>query len=301
MTGYQKLLILSDGKPGHRNQSLGLAEALLRQIPGHIDVIDITSRNPFRASAEAIRKARLLTRPHLIIAAGQATHAALLVLGKKLDAPTVVLMRPSLPCALFDLCLIPQHDLRHSDQPSYIIPTIGALNRIQANPEPSNRGLIMIGGASKEFTWDGESLISAISEIIANSSRDWHLTDSRRTPPGFVESIRSLPITIHPHQETSPDWLPSQLADVDQAWVTQDSVSMIFEALSSSASVGILPLLPRKNLSKISRAVQQLCEDQQASFFSDWQKCHQLPSAAPLREADRCAKLVLQSLHHHLL
>lgn len=301
MAGYQKLLILSDGKPGHRNQSLGLAEALLRLIPGDIDLIEISSRNPFRASVEALRQARSLTRPHLIIAAGHATHAALLVLGKKLDAPTVVLMKPSLPCALFDLCLIPQHDLHRPEQPPYIIPTIGALNRIQAGTSPSKRGLIMIGGTSKEFTWDGDSIARAVSEIIANSPRDWHLTDSRRTPPGFLDSIRSLPITIHPHQETPPDWLPAQLADVDQAWVTQDSVSMIFEALSSSASVGILPLPLRKNLSKISRAVQQLCADQQASFFSDWQKCHQLPSAAPLREADRCAKLVLQSLHPHLL
>lgn len=301
MQAATHILILSDGKPGHRNQSLGLAEAISRLTPTQIYTIDINSRNPFTSSIQALKQAKNLPHPDLIIAAGHATHTALLTLGKKLDAPTVVLMKPSLPCALFDLCLIPQHDLSDSDYPSYIIPTIGALNRIQAGSFPSNRGLIMIGGPSKEFAWDGEILHRAISEIIANSTLEWHITDSRRTPLGFLDTISSLPITVHSHLQTAPDWLPRQLAEVRETWVTQDSVSMIFEALSSNAAVGILPLPPQKKLSKISCAVQQLCAEQQAAFYSDWQKCHQLPAAAPLREADRCARILLQLLHPHLL
>jgi len=301
MQNALQIFVLSDGKPGHRNQCLGLAEAIARLTLSHILVIDVTTRNPFSSSIQILKEAKALPHPDVIIAAGHATHIALLTLGKKLAAPTVVLMKPSLPCALFDACLIPQHDLKGADHPCYIIPTIGALNRIQAGTSTSNRGLMMIGGPSKEFAWDGELLQRAISEIVANSALEWHLTDSRRTPLGFLDTISSLQLTIHPHQQTTPDWLPAQLADVDQAWVTQDSVSMIYEALSSRASVGILPLPPLKNLSKISRAVEQLCAHQQAAFFSDWQKCHQLPASSPLREADRCAQLLLQSLYPHRL
>lgn len=296
-----QILILSDGKPGHRNQSLGLAESIARLTLSHIHVIDITTRNPFTSSIQALTQAKSLPLPDLIIGAGHATHVALLTLGKKLDAPTAVLMKPSLPCALFDICLIPQHDLHAEDHPDYIIPTVGALNRIQAGRSAGKRGLIMIGGPSKEFAWDGSLLQHAISEIVAKSSLEWHLTDSRRTPHGFLDTISSLPLIIHPHQQTTADWLPAQLADVQETWVTQDSVSMIFEALSSSAAVGILPLPPHKKLSKISRAVKQLCANQQAAFFADWQKCHQLPVSTPLREADRCARLLLQSLYPNRL
>jgi|694.fasta_scaffold04270_6 mitochondrial fission protein ELM1 len=296
-----QILVLSDGKPGHRNQSLGLAEAIQRLTFSQIQVIEITSRNPFSSTIQTLKQAKSLPHLDLIIGAGHSTHIPLLTLGKILDAPTVVLMKPSLPCALFDLCLVPQHDLDAKDYPPYIIPTVGALNRIQAGTSSNNRGLIMIGGPSKEFAWNGELLQRAISEIVTSSPLEWHLTDSRRTPHGFLDTISSLPLTIHPHQTTTPNWLPAQLADVRETWVTQDSVSMIFEALSSSAAVGILPLPPNKKMSKISRAVQQLCETQQASFFSDWQKCHLLPASTPLREADRCARFLVQALYPHRL
>jgi len=295
-----QILVLSDGKPGHRNQSLGLAEAIQRLTFSQIQVIEITSRNPFSSTIQTLKQAKSLPQLDLIIGAGHSTHIPLLTLGEILDAPTVVLMKPSLPCALFDLCLVPQHDLKVAVYPDYIIPTIGVLNRIQDGTSSNIRGLMMIGGPSKEFAWNGEQLQLAISEIVANSSLEWDLTDSRRTPPGFLDTISSLPITIHPHQQTTPDWLPAQLAAAREAWVTQDSVSMIFEALSSNASVGILPLPPNKKLSKISNTVQQLCAEQQAVYFFDWRKCHQLPASAPLREADRCARLLLQYFNINL-
>jgi mitochondrial fission protein ELM1 len=47
-------------------------------------------------------------------------------------------------------------------------------------------------------------------------------------------------LTIVPFAATSPDWLPTQLARADQAWVTADSVSMVYEALTAGAAVGVL-------------------------------------------------------------
>jgi mitochondrial fission protein ELM1 len=295
------ILILSDGKPGHYNQSLGLAEALSRLTTTQIQTIYIKRRNPISACIDTLEQVNSLTRPNLLIAAGHATHIPLLVLGIKLNVPTVVLMKPSLPAALFDLCLIPLHDIQDTNHSENIIPTIGSLHRIQLGPATTNCGLIMIGGPSKEFTWEEGPLLRAITEVVVNSPLQWHLTDSRRTPPSFLSSLASLPITLHPHNLTTRDWLPATLATAKQVWVTQDSVSMIFEALSSQASVGILPMRPVKKLSKISLAVEQLCSNLQTVFFSDWLSTRQLPAAKPLREADRCARIVLSSLYPNIL
>ena len=47
-------------------------------------------------------------------------------------------------------------------------------------------GLILIGGKSSEFGFDGETLHKAIGDIVGQDEDvQWTLTDSRRTPTGF--------------------------------------------------------------------------------------------------------------------
>jgi mitochondrial fission protein ELM1 len=293
------LWLLGDGKPGHENQSLGLADAIARQTHCEVHRISIAGKRGLLTRIQAAVQASAgLPRPDLIIAAGHATHPSLLWLARKHRAKSIVLMCPSLPMGWFDLCIVPSHDFKNPPRRENVIVTQGALNRV-APPDGGERGggLILIGGPSGNHGWDGETLMAALAEITATGT--WQLTDSRRTPAGFLDEIRKrLPaVEVFPHQQTPPDWLPAKLAAAESAWVTEDSISMIYEALTSGASVGLLPMPRNQNHSRVLRGLERLVADGFLSPFAEWQNVRQLKEPPSiLREADRCAALAVRDI-----
>lgn len=290
------LWLLGDGKAGHENQSLGLAEAMGRVTPCTIHRISLAAARGWIGRIRAARAAgAALPKPDVIVAAGHATHPALLWLALAYGAKSIVLMRPSLPLAWFDLCLAPAHDFANDFARPKLILTCGALNRV-APPDSSARTgrMILLGGPSSSHGWDGEVLLAALAQITAYGT--WQVADSRRTPGGFIEEIRRcLPaIQVVPYQKTTPAWLPGQLAGAGAVWVTEDSVSMVYEALSSGASVGLLPVPRLKPSSRVLRGLDHLVTRGFLTTFEEWQDKRDL-KAPPriLREADRCAGIVL--------
>lgn len=290
---------IGDGKPGHENQSLGLADALGRLVPCELHHVSIAGvKGLLNRVRNAVSRAASLPVPDIIIAAGHATHPSLLWLARKHAARSVVLMRPSLPMSWFGLCLVPEHDFPNGkDRPNLIL-TRGALNRVAPPPDVARRGgMILIGGPSASHGWDGGALLDSLAEVTsADPAQTWQLTDSRRTPAGFVREIRHrLPtIEVFPHQETTPDWLPSKLAAASEVWVTEDSVSMIYEALTSGANVGLLPVPRLGSTSRVLRGIESLVTGGFLTPFGTWRSTRQLPPPPePFREADRCARLLL--------
>ena len=291
--------LLCDGKPGHENQSLGLADALARQVPCEIHRISLAGKRGLIHRVKSALAASVgFPKPDLIIGAGHATHFALLWMARKHQARSIVLMKPSLPVGWFDLCIAPSHDFPKPPTTKNLLISRGALNRVAPVSGEKSGQLILIGGPSSNHGWDGEKLITALAQITADGH--WELTDSRRTPEGFSAEIRKfLPaIEISPHQETTPEWLPRTLAAAGEVWVTEDSVSMIYEALSSGAKVGLLHV-PELGSSRVLRGIEQLVTAGFLTRFSDWEKSRNL-TAPPetLREADRCAAEVLKRLSH---
>ena len=300
VTNPLTIWLLGDGKPGHENQSLGLAEAIGRRVPCAIHRISIAGKKgPLARVKAAIQASAGFPKPDLIIGSGHATHFALLWLARKHRAKSIVLMRPSLPMAWFGLCIVPAHDFTDGgDRPNLIV-TRGALNRV-ASPDATERNgrMILIGGPSSSHGWSGETLLAALAEITAHGH--WQLTDSRRTPAGFVDEIRKrLPaVEVFPHQETPPDWLTGKLATAAEVWVTEDSVSMIYEALSSGASVGLLPVPRKQSTSRVLRGLQLLIADGFLTPFAEREKSRRLKEPpAILREADRCAGEVISRIY----
>lgn len=294
------LWLLGDGKAGHENQALGLAEALGRLTPCTIHRLSLAGARGLLGRIQAARAAATgLPAPDLIVAAGHATHPALWWLARQQRAKSIVLMRPSLPPGWFDLCIAPAHDFpRGANHRPKLILTRGALNRVAPPHTAARTGrMILVGGPSAAHGWDGAALRQAIEEITA--SGDWQMADSRRTPAGFSEEIRQrLPaVQVVPHQQTTPDWLPGQLAAAAEVWVTEDSVSMIYEALSCGAKVGLLPA-PRLNpSSRVIRGLDELIASHTLTPYANWLTTRTLAyPSEPLREADRCAAEVLGRL-----
>lgn len=296
-----QIWIISDEKPGHLNQSLGLAEALQR-----LDPCITVETKPVLAKSQALKtvcfgvpdvKSNQL--PDLIIGAGHRTHLTLLAYKRATAARAVLMMKPSLPTGWFDLCLIPRHD--EPALKSNIELTDGALNRMQPLATRSAhavQGMVLIGGPSKHFGWDDQTIIDQLATIV-DGEKPWLLTTSRRTPDAFLSQLRAadLPnLKIVPFAETGPGWLGEHLPDAEQCWVSGDSVSMVFEALTAGCAVGILDV-PQQSSNRITRGLQLLIDDHKVTPFNRWQQRQALPyPESPFNEAARCADLVRKRL-----
>lgn len=300
--------ILSDGKQGHLNQSLGLAQALVAKAGGAVEIVELQGPSTLGKIRKVV-SGNDKPRPDLFIAAGHATHIPLICARQHFKTKTVLCMKPTLPCSFFDLCLIPRHDLRadrdYAD--TNIFPTQGALHPMRPDfSMPKDITLILIGGPSKDFDWDDETMLNQLSDISIHTPGDVVLTTSRRTPQGFAEKIRkAVPeIIVVPVEETEPGWVARHLAHASGAWVSQDSVSMVYEALGSGAPVGIITVPRRRNgrKSRILSGLEMLERDGLVTGYREWKKqgFRLTAPGTPLLEADRAADHILSRLFPQL-
>ena len=288
----KQILIINDGKPGHRNQSLGLAEALARKTP-----VEISEREPM-GRFEALRLSlggmlpQLDDRPDLLIGAGHATHLTLLALRRLYRVPAIVLMKPSIPMGFFDLCLVPEHD-QPPKRPN-IIATHGALNRMQPGDKVPDSGVILIGGPSRHYRWDEAGVLNQVQALLESEPRDWLISSSRRTPAGTEQALSALcGNRFVPAAETGPDWLPQQLARAEVCWVTEDSASMVYEALTAGCRVGALPLSGEAD-NRIGKGIEQLTAQGLVVHAPDWSMSGLAAAGVVFNEAERCAEAVLE-------
>ena len=298
-SGRLQIWRFSDGKAGHDNQSLGLAEALARVVQ-----CEIHSVMPLGAATALIGlvTGRISTyqyypKPDLILGAGHATHLSMLALRRARGGRVVVMMTPTLPKRLFDLCLIPEHD--QPGAADNVAVTRGALSRVRPCPDKdASSGLILLGGPSPHFGFDQQKVLAQIGVVLKRDSAVlWTATSSRRTPPGLIASLRAIKapnLTLVAVEETSPDWLAERLGRTARVWVTEDSASMVYEALSSGAAVGLLTL-DLTSPGRVSRGIEGLISEQWVTRYDQWLDGGALRQPkAPLNEAERCAGLLLE-------
>lgn len=292
------IVYVSDGKAGHRSQALGLYKAMQRQSVEDvtfeevsIEKLDIFSLliSVFKHSNSSISQA-----PDFIFGVGSHTQLRVLLLGKVYSkAKTVILMKPNFPFSWFDYAIIPEHDdVQASAQ---VITTKGALNPIvNEQRHQSNRILIALGGSSKRHQWNNKKVLDAIKKIVYENTRsEIILTTSRRTPNAFLLSLKSQEyankLSIFPVEETPQGWIFEEMQKAEAVWVTEDSISMIFEALTAGCRVGVIKIDRIKN-DRITESVDHII---QQNLISDTTKIEKLPAAALFREADRIAKQLL--------
>lgn len=300
--------LITDGKPGHRTQLEGLLRALKRHaavdahwLPAPQQTLPAWLGELFRRRFAA---GAGLPTPDLVIGCGHGTHLAVLAAKRARNSPakpvrSVVLMQPSLPLSWFDLCVIPEHDRPRAR--ANVIATRGVINtqRASVHQQPQ-RGLFLIGGPSKHHKWDDKTLITQLRQIVKETpGMRWALTTSRRTPEtsiGLLKSLRGIGVEVIPYEQTDPGWVNDAITVSATVWVTEDSVSMIYEALTSGAATGLL-WVPRNDLDRIVLGVEQLAKDGLVTPFLAWKDNHVLPRQdKPINEADRVAGRIMQWL-----
>lgn len=290
---------LTDGKSGHNNQTVGLLEALARQIPVKAYTLSVPSgwQVALAWGIGIFPIARGLPNPDIIVGAGHATHIPLLAARRARGGHAVVLMRPSLPLSWYDLCLVPEHD--GILPAANILLTRGVLNRVTwGGIHHPAKGLILLGGPSRHYSWDPLKILQQIEMIVQQErERQWVLSTSRRTPLLMLSLLRGLEIPnleVLSWDRTPVAWVAEQLALAGQVWVSEDSVSMVYEALTSGAAVGVLSV-PCKAWSRVVRGLDGLVEEGLVTPFIAWRQGQPLiPSPQPFHEAARCAQAIVE-------
>jgi len=83
-----------------------------------------------------------------------------------------------------------------------------------------------------------------------------------------------------------------RLAEAPRIWVSEDSMSMLYEALSGGAAVGVLPV-PRRRADRISRGLDRLVNERIVTTYAAWQGGEVLtPPALIFNQAARCARWI---------
>lgn len=289
----------SDARPGHDNQSIGLLEALAAAVPLAVHAVPVGGRPAWLAAAGILarRGAPAGGPPDLLVGAGHATHLPMLAARRRHGGRAVVLMSPSLPLRWFDLCIAPAHD--GLEPGARVLVTRGAPSRVRpsAHHDPG-RGLVLVGGPSRHHGFDADALLEQIAALTADAGgRRWQVADSRRTPPGFLARVAACGhpnVRTAAHRDVGPDWLRDALAAAGIAWVTEDSVSMVYESLTSGAVTGVLPMPRReRRTSRVQAGLDALVAEGWVNRFDAWRAGAALaPPPRALDEAGRCARWI---------
>ncbi|MEP0814401.1 MAG: mitochondrial fission ELM1 family protein [bacterium] len=309
-------LILSDGKPGHFNQSralcalLGLAahetqiefkselrEQLLRarmnlsqrspsNIPELLGLLGYFVSEPCLTALQSM----LSERPDVIVSAGSTLAATNLLIARAVGGKSIAMMRPNaIPLESFDVIVMPEHD-RRSKNPANAVFTPVALSyfdaaRIEtADAELARRFgcdvlknrpiALIVGGNSKVFDMTDDDVLEAaeISWSWASKQKCGLVgTTSRRTAPSLE---RKLQAEFEKKKDAHWIWgrtdtfnpLPALLPRASAAVVTEDSISMISEAIIQGHRPLVLELKKRRASAKLAKFKKYLIDQKLARW-----------------------------------
>jgi mitochondrial fission protein ELM1 len=278
----KRALIVSDGKPGHVNQSI----ALCRHLGLGYDMIEVAYKGrPHKALSylldhlgiysEALFASRLTphaSRPDLIISTGSTTYYTNKLLAKRLGLPNIGILYPKGYRLNFSHILCPFYDhppkrknitelplnLCVADDVFFIDKTIEF--KMRHTPRKPAVGII-IGGPNAVSDIDAVEMEQQLERIFeATDGMERWITTSRRTPKqveGVIDGFKFDYKLINSRDPFNP--IPAFIQLCDRLFVTSDSASMISECASfGRAKVEVLMNRQLKSPNKFEELIQGL-------------------------------------------
>lgn len=267
-----KILIISDGKAGHLNQSLAFAK--LKNYEYDI----ITLKNKFRFLTYIFDFFGLyinLFSLHVqgnykaVVSTGSSTYYATKYLSKTLNIKSIALMLPrGFRYSNFDYIIAQGHDNPPKCHNIIEIPINLSTSEPKGYIQKAHKKSIgiILGGDNKIFKMCKNTIQKQLDDIFQNYPNHLkYITTSRRTPQEIENLLESysfdykLIYSQNPHINPIPDFLEV----CEELFISIDSTSMLSEAKANSeASLHIIELESKKrdtkyhqiahNISKIS-------------------------------------------------
>lgn len=272
-----KLLILSDGRMGHLNQSIAFAKYLGYSY----DIVEIRFKNRFAKAlsylfdkigimSQALFVTNIQKSYDIVIGTGSRTYYATKVLAKLLKAKSVVMMLPKGYSFNFDTIFAQSHDNPPKQDNIIEIP----VNFSYVEPmeiyhaEKKSIGIV-IGGDNKLFTMSMESLKKQL-DFIRNYYEGYEIaiTTSPRTSKEIEVLVRGYKFdyeVIYSENPINP--IPDFLDQCEMVFITGDSTSMISEAVAyGKSNVVVLPL-ESQGENKFIRFISSLAKEEYLHVF----------------------------------
>jgi mitochondrial fission protein ELM1 len=311
MTDPLRVVMCTDGRPGHEKQTRAVLAAMAAMTPLSVETCALAPTSGWRRLAQGFRAwvapdgsgAGLgLRAVDLIIGAGSTAHLPMIALKRRSRARLVVCMSPDpLLRRWFDLCLVPRHDcppVRKNIFPTFGPPCI----KISGGRHDTLQGLILAGGIDpKSHRWDTSAFMAQVRQLRDRMPEvRWTISSSPRTPADTVEMLQRLAenhrnVAFFRAEETPSGWIESAYQAHGLVWVTADSVSMVYEALTAGCRVGILPVAWNHPHNKFQKGIDDLTKHDLVLDYQRWQAGASWPETPePLNEAERCASEILR-------
>lgn len=301
-----------DGRPGHEKQTRGVLQALAARTPIRMDHVQLgapsaTSRlrdllvYACRWIAPAVMEPPVTGRVDLIIGTGARTHIPMILYRRAHGGRIVTCMTPDLFIRKrIDLCLVPRHDAVTTG--GNVFQTIGppAAGSGEGLHDP-RKGLILLGGVdNKSHVWDSKALLGQVDAIVQRR-RDiqWTISSSPRTPEDMLALMTTYAdendhVRFFKSSDTPSGWIERAYAASGIVWVTADSISMVYEALSAGCGVGILPVRWKRPRNKFQTSIDYLVAHGRVVTYEGWLHGGKPAPGPPLDEAGRCAEEILR-------
>lgn len=263
-----RVLILSDGRMGHLNQSLAFAKYLnvsyevvsvkfkhkwLKALSYILDRIGIYSDKLFTVQIDK--------KYDMVVGTGSATSYLTKVLAKKMHAKSVAMMLPRGYRYDFDIIFAQSHDNPPKQKNIIEIPANFSYVEPKGLYQAQKRSIgVVIGGDNKLFTMSKEKLQEQLDFIKAYyAGYEIAVTTSPRTSKEIELLVSSYGFdyeVIFSKHPINP--IPDFLAQCETVFITGDSTSMISEAVSyGKSNVVVLPLKSKKE-NKFTRFIGRL-------------------------------------------
>lgn len=288
-----KVWVLSDGKPGHLNQSLGVAEALVIDS-SQIKVIELQKRRfgNFLSFFWPPLKVKNLPQgpwPHVVIATGSLTVPVSKWV--KMQSPSTVTVQMMAPLNrfglkfkpggfldhvfnhenlnFFDVVASPLHEGKPENESTVL--TLGAPNRItplklkeaqvqwsKSFSQFKNKKIaVLVGGSNKRFDFGEEKskeFANDLKQLSQNQSISYLVTTSRRTGEAQEAILKdNLSKDHYIWDGQGSNPYMGIVACADAFIVTPDSVSMVSEAASTGKPVFVWGLDENMTLPKMGK------------------------------------------------
>ena len=228
---------------------------------------------------------------------------------KNTNIKAIAVLTPSFRLKDFDLICAPNHDshrLKAIDNNKKIFYE-GSLAKVYDQLPNEDIGFIGLGGKNKHFKFDVLNIFKQIQYVTSLfPSKTWYIFNSRRTPKklnklitDYLEINKITNVSFEKYNDTNIYSYDEIISKSSIKVVTQDSVNMVYESLSSRGET-ILFNMNYIKMNKIVKLVHDLLKHKRVGFIDDGDLTDGLKAMKIVKQHDRTLYAEVEKLAYKI-
>ena len=228
---------------------------------------------------------------------------------KNSNIKAIAVLTPSFRLKEFDLICAPNHDshrLKAIDNNKKIFYE-GSLAKVYDQLPNEDIGFIGLGGKNKHFKFDVNNIFKQIQYITSlYPSKNWYIFNSRRTPKklnklitDYIEINKMTNVSFENFNDINVYSYDEIISQSSIKVVTQDSVNMVYESLSSKGET-ILFNMDYMKMNKIVKLVHNLLKNKKVGYIDDGDLADGLKAMKIVKQHDRTLYAEVEKLAYSI-